>query len=170
MFVLGHVGIGPRLLGPLRHRLPARWLALGCLLPDLIDKPLFYALLWAEGHADALIRGSRSVAHSGLFLLALIALAAVARRAFLRALAAGVATHLVLDIAGELITGADPDSSIWLAIFYPAMGGQFPSAHFASMLEHLKLTAESWYVVAGEVVGAALLFRAYRERRKAQSS
>jgi hypothetical protein len=170
LFVLGHLGVGPRLLGSVRRRLPARWLALGCLLPDLIDKPLFYALLWAEGHPDAVIRGSRSVAHSGLFLLALIALAAVARRAVPWALAAGVATHLALDIAGELITGADPDGSIWLAIFYPALGGQFPKAHFGSMLEHLKLTAESSWVLFGEIVGAALLLRAYRERRKAQSS
>ena len=170
MFVLGHLGIGPRLLGGLRRRLPARWLALGCLLPDLIDKPLFYGLLWAEDHADALIRGSRSVAHSGLFLLALIALAAAARRDILWALAAGVATHLALDIAGELITGADAESSIWLAIFYPAFDGRFPQAHFTSMLEHLKLTAESYYVLLGEIVGAGLLFHAYRQRRKAQSS
>lgn len=158
------------MLGSLRRRLPARWLVLGCLLPDLIDKPLFYGLLWAEGHADGLIRGSRSVAHSGLFLLALIALAAVVRRPFLRALAAGVTTHLALDIVGELITGAEPDSSIWLAIFYPAFDGRFPKANFGSMLEHLRLTAESYYVVAGEIVGAALLLHAWRARRKAQSS
>ena len=55
MFVLGHVGIGTRVLGGLRQRLPARWLILGCLLPDLIDKPLFYLLLWAREHPDALI-------------------------------------------------------------------------------------------------------------------
>lgn len=170
MFVLGHVGIGPRLLGSVRRRLPARWLVVGCLLPDLIDKPLFYGLLWGEGHADALIRGSRSVGHSGLFLLALIALAAVARRASIWALVAGVTTHLALDVLGELITSAGPDSSIWLAIFYPAFDGRFPKAYFGSMLEHLKLTAESYYVIAGEIVGAALLFRAHRQRRKAQSS
>jgi hypothetical protein len=170
LFVLGHVGIGPRLLGSLRRRLPAPWLALGCLLPDLIDKPLFYGLLWAEDHADALIRGSRSVAHSGLFLLALIALAAIARRAFVWALAAGVVTHLALDILGELITGATPETSIWLAIFYPAFDGRFPKANFGTMLEHLKLTAESYYVIFGEIAGAALLLRAYRQRRKAQSS
>jgi hypothetical protein len=170
LFVLGHVGIGPRLLGSLRRRLPARWLLLGCLLPDLIDKPLFYGLLWTEGHADALIRGSRSVGHSGLFLLALIALAAIARRPSMWAVAAGVVTHLALDIAGELITGAAPDSSIWMAIFYPAFDGSFPKAHFRSMLEHLKLSAENFYVLSGEVAGAALLLRARWVRRKAQSS
>jgi hypothetical protein len=170
LFVLGHVGVGTRLLGGLRRRLPARWLILGCLLPDLIDKPLFYGLLWQEGHADALIRGSRSVGHSGLFFLATIALAAITRRPFVSALAAGVATHLALDIVGELVIGASPDSSIWLAIFYPAFDGRFPKAYFRSMLEHLELTAENLYVVFGEIAGAAILLRAWWLRRKVQSS
>ena len=169
MFVLGHVGIGPRLLGGLRQRLPFGWLAFGCLLPDLIDKPLFYGLLWWEGHADSLIRGSRSFGHSGLFLLALLAGAALARRPPAWAVAAGAATHLVLDIVGELFTGAYPDTSIWLAIFYPAYDGRFPKAHFGSMLEHLRLSAENVYVLAGEVIGGAILLRSWWVRR-AQSS
>ena len=111
MFVLGHVGIGTRLLFGLRQRLPPRWLVLGCLLPDLIDKPLFYGLLWTRGHPDALISGSRSIAHSGLFLLALLALALALRRPGPWAVFSGVATHLVLDIGGELVTGAVPDAS-----------------------------------------------------------
>lgn len=170
MFVLGHVGIGPRLLAGLRQRLPARWLILGCLLPDLIDKPLFYGLLWAEGHADALIRGSRSVGHSGLFLLAAFAVAAIARRPAAWALAAGMVTHLALDVAGEVAVGAAPDSSIWLAIFYPAFDGRFPKANFRSVLEHLRLSAENVFVLIGEVVGGAILLRAWWARRKAQSS
>lgn len=170
MFVLGHVGIGPRLLLGLRRRLPARWLILGCLLPDLLDKPLFYGLLWAEGQADALIRGSRSVGHTGLFLLSLLAMAGIGRRAGLWAVAAGVLTHLALDVGGELVTGADPDTSIWLAILYPAFDGRFPRANFSTMLEHLKLTAESFYVMSGEIVGGAILLRAWWGRRKTQSS
>jgi uncharacterized YccA/Bax inhibitor family protein len=170
LFVLGHVGIGPRLLPGLRSRLPARWLLLGCLLPDLIDKPLFYGLLWAEGHADAVIRGSRSVGHTGVFLLALIAVAAIGRWTWLWAVAAGVATHLALDIGGELITGAGPETSIWLAIFYPLFDGRFPRANFSSMLEHLRLTAENVYVLIGEIVGGAILLRSWWARRKAQSS
>ena len=170
MFVLGHVGIGTRLLGRLRHRLPARWLVLGCLLPDLIDKPLFYGLLWLRGHPDALISGSRSVGHSGLFLLVLLAFALFTRRAAAWALFAGVATHLVLDIAGESFTSASPDSSIWLAIFFPLLGFRFPRAHFGSLLEHLRVDAENAYVVAGEIVGGAILLASWWRRRKSQSS
>ncbi|HEY6911627.1 MAG TPA: hypothetical protein VI356_19775 [Myxococcales bacterium] len=168
MFVLGHVGIGPRLLLGLRRRLPARWLVLGCLLPDLIDKPLFYGLLWTEGHADALIAGSRSVGHSGVFFLLLLAAALVARRPPAWALLAGVATHLGLDILGELIMGADAETSIWLAVLFPLLGWQFPKAQFSSMLEHLRISAQSAYVIAGEILGAAILLR--DRLRRPQSS
>jgi len=170
LFILGHVGIGTRLLGGLRHRLPARWLIAGCLLPDLIDKPLFYGLLWTRGHPDALIAGSRSVGHSGLFLVALLAFALASRRAGAWALFAGVLTHLFLDIVGELVAGASPDSSIWLAILFPLLGWRFPRAHFGSMLEHLRLSAENIYVVVGELVGGAILFSAWWKRRRAAQS
>jgi LexA-binding, inner membrane-associated putative hydrolase len=170
LFVLGHVGIGTRLLFGLRQRLPPRWLVFGCLLPDLIDKPLFYALLWTRGHPDALISGSRSIAHSGLFLLALLALALAFRRPELWAVLAGVFTHLVLDIGGELVSGAVPDASIWIAIFFPAFGWRFPRAHFGSLLEHLRLSVENAYALGGEIVGGAILLRAWWQRRKTQSS
>ena len=170
MFVLGHVGIGTRVLGGLRQRLPARWLILGCLLPDLIDKPLFYLLLWAREHPDALIAGSRSIGHSGLFLVALLAIAVVTRRGAAWALFAGVLTHLLLDIGGELVTGARPGASIWLAILFPLLGWRFPTAYFGSILEHLRLSAENIYVVVGELVGGAILLSSWWKRRRAAQS
>ena len=156
------------LLG-LRERLSIRWLVLGCLLPDLIDKPLFYGLLWTRGHPDTLIGGSRSVAHSGVFALALLALAFALRRPAPWAVIAGVATHLALDIGGELVAGATNDSSIWIAIFFPASGCRFPLATFHSLLEHLRLSAENAYLVAGEIVGGAILLRAWTGRRRQSS-
>jgi hypothetical protein len=170
LFVFGHVGIGTRLLGKWRHRLPARWLILGCLLPDLIDKPLFYGLLWLRGHPDPLISGSRSVGHTGLFLVSLLAFALLSRRAAAWAVVAGVATHLALDIAGELVVGSRPEASIWLAILFPLMGFRFPQAQFHDLLEHLRLSAENAYVVAGEMVGGAILLVSWWKRRKRQSS
>jgi len=148
-----------------RERLPAGWLVLGCLLPDLIDKPLFYGLLWARGHHDPLISGSRSFAHTALFGLALLALALALRRRAAWAVFAGVATHLLLDIGGELVAGSTPESSIWFAIFFPALGWRFPEAPFHSLVEHLRLTAENAYVIAGEIVGGAILLRAWMRRR-----
>jgi hypothetical protein len=171
VFLLGHAGIGPRLVWPWRLRLPYKWLVFGCLLPDLIDKPLFYALLWTQGHASPIFSGSRTIGHSGLFFLLLLSVAFFSRRREAWALFAGVATHLALDIGGELISGADAESSIWLAIFYPAYG-HFPIAHFDSLLEHLRLSARSAYVIAGEILGAGILLRDWRVRwssRRSQS-
>ena len=168
MFVLGHLGIGSRLVSGLRRKgLPQKPLAwslyFGCLLPDLIDKPLFYGLHLLHG-SWPLITGSRTFGHTGLFLLALLLGAALLRRPWATAIPAGVVTHFALDIAGELVTGAEPDSSIWLAVFFPALGVRFPVAHFTSLLEHLMVSAQSGYVVAGEIVGGLLLLQAYRQR------
>jgi hypothetical protein len=73
-------------------------------------------------------------------------------------------THLALDIAGELATGADPGSSIWIAIFFPAYGWRFPVAHFTSILEHLRLTAQNLYVAVGEAAGGIILLHALWRR------
>ncbi|MGZ6142209.1 MAG: metal-dependent hydrolase [Myxococcales bacterium] len=139
------------LLG-LRRRLPPWPLYLGCLLPDLIDKPLFYLL-----GPTALLTGTRTFGHTGLFLLAWLLVAALSRRPWAWAIFAGICTHFALDIAGELLTGPEPDQSIWQAILYPAYEGRFPVAHYTTVLEHLQLTAQNWYVIAGEILGAAIL-------------
>jgi hypothetical protein len=168
LFILGHVGIGPRLLGPLRQRLPLAWLILGCLLPDLIDKPLFYGLLWLRGRPDALISGTRTFGHSGLFLLALCLLALATRSRSVWAVVAGILTHLVLDALGEVFLKPDPTTYIWLAIFFPLLGKRFPVAHFGSLSEHLRMGAQNAYVIAGELLGAGVLLRAWVMRRRAQ--
>ena len=100
----------------------------------------------------------------------MLALAFALRRPAVWAVFAGVATHLALDIGGELVVTPAADSSIWIAIFFPAFGWRFPKAPFHSIFEHLRLTAENIYVIAGEIVGGAILLRAWRLRRKSQSS
>ncbi len=143
----------------LRSRVPPLWLYLGCLLPDLIDKPLFYGF-----GPTALIAGTRTFGHTGLFLIFWVILALILRLPWSIALAAGLATHFALDIGGELVTGAEPDSSIWLAIFYPAYG-RFPLAHFTTIAEHIAISAQSAYVVAGEIIGGAILLAAWIKRK-----
>lgn len=165
MFLLGHLGIGSRLFPGARHRLPAGWLYFGCVLPDLIDKPLYYGLKLLAVR-PSLITGTRTFGHTGLFLLLLSCAAALTRSRAVLAVAAGVASHLLLDIAGELVTGADMESSIWSAILFPLLGVRFPVAHFHTMLEHLRLSAQSAYVVAGELLGGGLLLRGLVERRR----
>ncbi len=77
MFVLGHLGIGKRLAAhPYRRfsRVDKRAFFVGALLPDLIDKPLYYGWSWLTGKHGAeagLISGTHLFGHTGLFLLAL---------------------------------------------------------------------------------------------------
>jgi hypothetical protein len=161
LFVLGHVGIGTRMLGPLRRRLPVWPLVLGCLLPDLIDKPLYYLLPRSD-----LISGTRTFGHTLLFCGALIAAAAISRSRALWAVAAGVATHLALDSLGELFRDPSSEARIWSAIVWPALDGRFPEARFRSLLEHLRISARSLYLIGGELVGAAILLHAAWKRRQ----
>jgi len=75
VFPLGHVGIGTHLIPRrVRERLPWRWLALGCLLPDVIDKPIWIVTQWL-GVESRLFDTARMVGHTA-FLLAAVAMAA----------------------------------------------------------------------------------------------
>ena len=70
MFALGHLGIGKKLAArPFRHFSPAerRAFFVGALLPDLIDKPLYYIPAWLtgkEGAAAGILSGTHLFAHS----------------------------------------------------------------------------------------------------------
>src|SRR4051812_43545813 len=104
MFVFGHLGIGSKLATPWAQGLPRRWLLVGTLLPDLIDKPLYYGLSFATGKSGTdlgLISGTRTFGHTALFLV-LLALGSIIRRSrILAALALGTATHLLIDNFGD---------------------------------------------------------------------
>ena len=176
MLPLGHLGIGSRLLGRLRKRLDARWLYAGCLLPDLIDKPLYYALALSTGRHGAaigLVSGTRTIGHTGLLLLGLGLLSLLSRRgaAFpaFAALALGDATHLILDKLGDLLSPPPAERLTAIALFFPAMGVRFPIAHFANLAEHLQSNFDNAFTVAGEVVGGAILLAAWRRTRRQSS-
>ena len=74
MFLLGHLGIGRELVKPFSKGLPLAGIFLGTILPDLIDKPLYYSLAvithkW--GSELGLISGTRTFGHTAAFLLLL---------------------------------------------------------------------------------------------------
>jgi hypothetical protein len=163
MFVLGHLGIGKRLAGrPYREfsRADKRAFFVGVLLPDLIDKPLYYGWSWLtgkQGAAAGIISGTHLFAHTGLFLLTLAAAALVTRSPPLRALAIGVATHLILDVVG---LSMDLRTLAW-----PLLGWHFPSYPFKSLTEHLG-TMFRPVTFAGEALGAAVLWWDPRVHRR----
>ena len=109
MLILGHVGctlaatqIGEaairkaagRRLDAATKPLDYRWLVVGAILPDLIDKPMSFAV------QPEFLDASRHIAHTLLFPLVLLVvwwLASRRRMNFLLPLAIGSALHLLLD-------------------------------------------------------------------------
>ena len=162
MFVLGHLGIGKRLAGrPYRRfsRAERRAFFAGALLPDLIDKPLYYGWSWLTGKHGSeagIISGTHLFGHTALFLLTVAAAALVSRSRWVRALAIGVVTHLALDFVGL--------SMDLPTLFWPLFGWRFPSYPFSSLTEHLG-TMFRPVTLAGELVGAAILWWDYRAAR-----
>lgn len=173
MFVFGHMGIGSQLVRPLRKGLPFRWLLLGTLLPDIIDKPTYYVLKLLTGKQGAelgLFSGTRLFGHTALFLLLLSAVAFARKSKILAAVALGIATHFALDLMGDYSLSSDrPD---WtnggiVAVLFPFLGFRFPVTPFETVSEHLG-TFLSPFFLWTEALGALLLSwewwkSAYRE-------
>ena len=163
MFALGHLGIGKKIAARPYHRFSAlekRAFFLGALLPDLIDKPLFYIPFWLTGRRGAaagILSGTHLFAHTGLFLLALVAAALITRSPSARAVAIGVATHFVLDLAG-LSMGVR-------TLLWPLFGWHFPAYPFRNLGMHLR-TILNPITLAGELLGAAILWWDYRRARR----
>lgn len=159
MFVLGHMGVGSKLVQPLSHGLPRRFLFLGTILPDLIDKPLYYGLVLATGKRQAelgLICGTRTFGHTALLLLSIAAVAWLKRSRALAAVALGVATHLLIDVLGDRIMHPENfPSSAQVALLWPFLKSFVPIP-FESASEHLRTILNPW-VLGGEIVGALIL-------------
>jgi hypothetical protein len=161
VFALGHLGIGKKIAARPYRRFSAvekRAFFLGALLPDLIDKPLFYIPFWLTGRrgADAgILSGTHLFAHTALFLLVLAAAARLARSLALRAVAIGVATHFVLDCVGL--------SMGFGTLLWPLFGWHFPIYPFRNLSQHLS-TILNPVTLAGEIVGAAILLWDWRKR------
>jgi hypothetical protein len=175
VFILGHSVVGPRLVRLVRPRLLLLWLVLGGLLPDLIDKPLYWGLVAFTGKHGAelgLISGTRTFGHTAIFLSVFIAIAWVFRRrplgAVFVALAWGIASHHLLDNFGDLpgtLFGPDVGGPSTLdGWLFPLRGPHFPVSPFKNLGEQL-LSASRLYVLFGEFLGAALLIDAWRTRR-----
>src|SRR4051812_31653092 len=155
VFALGHLGLGKRIAAwPYRRFSPRerRAFFLGALLPDLIDKPLFYIPFWLTGRRGAaaeILSGTHLFAHTGLFLLALVIAALVTRSRPVRAVAIGIATHFILDCVG-LSMGLG-------TLLWPLFGWHFPAYPFRNLGQHLT-TILNPVTLAGELLGAAILW------------
>lgn len=173
MFILGHLGFSRPMARPFRpfvSMLP--WVMLGALVPDLIDKPLYYFLSAYHGKFGAdlgLVSGARTFGHT----LALLGITTLAARALRSrggtAVAFGMATHLLCDHIPDFVGAAlfrnaelaqffDPWSDRWAGLFFPILGARFPVDIHGGLSRHLMILAKP-EILFCEGVGAWILWR-----------
>jgi hypothetical protein len=160
VFALGHLGLGKKIAARPYARFSAveqRAFFLGALLPDLIDKPLFYVPFWVTGRRGSILSGTHLFAHTGLFLAGLTVAALLTRSAALRAVVVGVTTHFLLDCVGLTMSLG--------TLLWPFFGWRFPAFPFRSLGQHLA-TILNPITLAGELIGAAILLWDWRRARR----
>jgi hypothetical protein len=178
MFLFGHLGIGSKLttwLSPSSWKLKQPLILLGTILPDLIDKPLYYGLsffLQKRGEDLGIISGTRTFGHTGLFLILLFLASYRKASPTLFALALGTLTHLFLDCSIDLYEHTRP-FTIHVPLFWPLTGFQFPVIPYSDLPQHLS-TAVRPSILFTEILGFGLLlhhlFWAIHRRRTKQGA
>ncbi|HUP58650.1 MAG TPA: metal-dependent hydrolase [Bdellovibrionota bacterium] len=158
MLIFGHLGVGSKLVSPWTRQLPLRAVLLGTLLPDLIDKPLYFGMALATGRTSSeigLVSCSRTFGHTAIFMT-LIALAALARRSkVLAAVALGVASHLFLDNLSDRFQ-ANSTGSALIAMLWPFLDTRFAEMPVHSLDDYAE-RAFTPFLVGGEIAGLGIL-------------
>jgi hypothetical protein len=150
MLVFAHVGLA---LAAARFTVQASLLlvALGSMLPDIIDKPLGLIVFGTPAMG-------RTFAHTLLFLILLGTAAYYRHSILLASLAGGVLVHLALDYMW-----ASPQTLLW-----PLLGG-FPMAPYVDPMSYLEGLLMVWKhpdVLITECLGLAYLsFLALKSRK-----
>lgn len=159
MFALAHLGIGSavtRLL-PVNYRF--RWVLLGTLLPDLIDKPVFF-LLSRYFHEAGWEAGKRGFAHTLVFLTLLAGISVMRKSQAFQAVTAGTATHLALDVISKCTEGSSTAVGSLRVLFWPLAGWSFPT------LSHGMHGIEIWMF---EAAGLGLLVLQFTQQARSRS-
>ncbi len=158
MLILAHIGIGTKLVSPWSRGLSRAWLIFGILLPDLLDKPLYYipVLLGGNwGDSFGIISGTRTFGHTGLLLLCVILWAILKKSKIFAAISLGEMTHLLLDSWVDYFNPSSP-ASAHFALLFPAYGFQFPIIPSQDKWRHLASYTDP-YLLACEGIGLAII-------------
>ncbi|MFZ3149245.1 MAG: metal-dependent hydrolase [Methanothrix sp.] len=154
MLLFAHVGIALASARFFSH-VSLAFLALGSMLPDIIDKPLGLIVFGSPSMG-------RTVAHTLLFLMLLSALSFYSRDIGLFSLTLGVLIHLSLDFIWN-----SPETLLWPLL------GPFPGVPLQDTMSYLQLLLsglKNTGILIPEIAGLAyLIFFAYVERKQASS-
>ena len=163
MWFFGHLGIGSKLAAPFSRKLPIAVVLVGTLLPDLIDKPLYYGAVLITGRHGAeigLISCTRTFGHTALFLFALALIAYARKSTLFAALTIGVATHMVLDGFQDYwffrVQNMEGESSLILAALFPFYKPTFGAMPFSTLSAHLETVGRP-ITLGAEIIGLAIL-------------
>ena len=162
MYPLAHLGLGYALVQASpqirRFRLPPFWIFLGTLLPDLVDKPLYYFCRWwtgRSGMAIGLISGTRTIGHTLLFAVGLLLVSLGLRSKNIVAVFLGCLTHIVLDEASDLALSKGALNNVGY-FFWPFAQSRFPEIPYHDLSAQL-LFSQRWVPLSGELAGALIL-------------
>lgn len=167
MYVLAHTGIGGFLAKPFSRGLPKKYLYIGALLPDIIDKASFYTLRAIDSNSwiyTDVIRGTRSFGHTLVFLLLCFIASAGMKSRRMLLLTFGVATHLLLDQIDETFVARSASGAYQAystVLFWPFQGIGFPKYPFGGVEDHLSKMIDPVHL-ATEIIGGLLLVWEYR--------
>jgi membrane-bound metal-dependent hydrolase YbcI (DUF457 family) len=152
MLLFAHVGLAiasARFLS----RVSLAFLALGSMLPDIIDKPLGLIIFGSPNMG-------RTFAHTLLFLMLLSALGLYSRDIRLFSLTWGVLIHLSLDFMWN-----SPQILLWPLL------GPFPTAPLLDTMSYLEMLFSGLKnpgILIPEIAGLAyLIFLGYAKRKRA---
>jgi hypothetical protein len=127
-----------------------RYLALGAILPDLIDLPIAVAM-WPSWEAPRLV-GHSLLFGSLIMVVVLIATSRGTRRKQWILLSVGALMHLALDAMW-----ADPNTLWW-----PFLGWEFTTTGIATFSEYVSSVLSDPWMWAGEAAGLAYLVFLWR--------
>jgi hypothetical protein len=147
MFVLGHVGFAIGILLLIVYQKPEwrpkfdlRWLAIGAMLPDIIDKTI--GLLILREYID----NGRIYAHTLAFSICITAIAAYIKSRPTISVAFGSWMHIAFDKMWEVPVTA----------FWPRYGWGFPKTDFY-LGRWFEMLLTDPYIQITEIVGASIL-------------
>lgn len=174
MLAFGHLGIGLKLSRFIRPAVPAFPILVGTVLPDLVDKPLYYGISLITGKVSTeigLISCTRTFGHTGLFGLLLLMMSFVARkkahRIFLVSVACGVFSHHFLDLFQDAFISEKPflDGAETQAFLYPFYKNFFAPMPTKNVTEHIMNFLNAPMLFLAEFVGCVILFQEWKKRK-----